>query len=231
MCTHSPKIRKSGLLNQSNGQMLCNESVEMVLPVCERPKWNGNEIETVRITQHRNIFTVKRESMMLKLVLLMLFLSGARGAWAQVGGLTHTGDMTVCLNAIESYGVMPTAGSTYIWSIIPIAGGNGSINNGPAPNNLITIVWTTSGTCTLAVTERNSNGCDAVINSITITVQALPIVPNAVTTVCSGSPTGVALATTSTNGLTITSWDITAVVPAGLTGTATTGTGLARLQQ
>ena len=62
--------------------------------------------------------------------------------------------------------------------------------------------------------------------TVTVTVTTAPVVPNVTASVCSASPTGVTLLTLSTNGLTITSWDITAVVPAGLTGTATTGTGL-----
>jgi len=106
--------------------------------------------------------------------LMMLMLSvSALGAWAQVGVLTKTGDMTVCLNSTESYGVMPTAGSTYTWNISAGTGGAGVIRTGAAPNNLVSINWTNSGTCTLTVTELNSSNCSAVINSISITVLPL----------------------------------------------------------
>jgi hypothetical protein len=46
---------------------------------------------------------------------------------------------------------------------------------------------------------------------------------------CSGQPIAVVLPIASTNGLTIISWDITAVVAPGLTGTPTTGNGILNL--
>jgi hypothetical protein len=124
----------------------------------------------------------------------------ALGAWAQVGGLTKTGNMTVCLNSTEPYGVMPTANSTYNWNIAAGSGGAGIINSGAPPNNLISINWTTIGTCTLQVTERNSNGCEVIINSIEITVSALPLAPVITTpvTYCQNA-TASALTATGTN--------------------------------
>ena len=84
--------------------------------------------------------------------------------------------MTVCLNSTRSYGVMPTAGSNYTWNIIAGTGGAGTINNGVAPNNLISVTWTSSGTCTLEASETNQNNCTEVVASITITVELLPVV-------------------------------------------------------
>ena len=178
-------------------------------------------------TEIINTITMKTHSTIKKLVLtLLLALVLTTISRAQVGTLTNTGNMSVCLNSTESFGVMPIAGSTYTWSIIPGTGGAGTINNGAAPNNLITVNWTATGTCTLQVTETNSSNCSAVINSIVITVNPLPIVSNSTASVCSGSSTGVTLATTSDNSLTVSKWDITASVGAGLTGSATTGNGL-----
>src|ERR1035437_450530 len=113
---------------------------------------------------------MKTKLQFLRWIMMLMLLVGAMGAWAQVGSLTKIGDMTVCLNSIESYGVMPTTGSTYTWSIIAGTGGAGTITNGAVPNNLITVNWTNSGTCTLEVLELNSTGCSSVINSILITV-------------------------------------------------------------
>ncbi len=122
---------------------------------------------------------------------MLLVIVGASGAMAQgPGGLTETGDMTVCLNSNESYGVVPTTGSTYTWNIIAGTGGAGTITIGSAPNNLISVLWTNVGTCTLEVTELNAAGCSAVINSITITVNPIPTVdPIVDQVVCNGENT------------------------------------------
>ena len=151
-------------------------------------------------------------------MLLMLSLS-ALETWAQVGGLTQTGDMTVCLNATEPYGVIATPGSTYTWNILPGTGGAGTKINGGSPNNLISINWTSVGTCTLEVTELNSAGCSAVINSILITVQALNTITLSSTagtdaqTVCiNNAITNITYATTGATGATVTG------LPAGVSG-------------
>ena len=162
------------------------------------------------------------------LMILMLSMS-ALGAWAQVGGLTQTGNMTVCLNSTESYGVMPTVGSTYTWSILAGTGGAGTITNGPVPNNLISINWTNIGTCTLQVTETNSSGCSEIINSILITVSPLPTLtitnPAAVCSPNTVNLTAAAVTTGSTAGLTFTYWtDAAATVPYTSQTAATAGT-------
>jgi hypothetical protein len=159
---------------------------------------------------------MKTKLQFLRWLMMLMLISGALGAWAQVGTLTKTGDMTVCLNSTELYGVMATTGSTYTWSITtPGTGGAGTITNGSAPDNLVTINWTSPGTCTLVVTELNASGCSAVINSILITVVQLPLAPAVTTpvTYCQNA-TAVPLTATGT-GL---SWYTTAT---GGTGSAT----------
>lgn len=88
---------------------------------------------------------------------------------AQVGGLTNTGNMNVCLNSTEPYGVVLTPGSTYTWTITGGTGGAGVITNGGAPNNLISVNWTSPGTCTLQVVETTST-CTGEPVSIQITI-------------------------------------------------------------
>lgn len=177
--------------------------------------------KTINTYSMKGIYLLKR-----LVIMLMAAFALTTYSVAQVGTLTNTGDMQVCLNSTESYGVMPKAGSTYSWSIIAGTGGAGTITNGAAPNNLVTVNWTSAGTCTLQVTETNSYSCAAVINSIVITVNPLPLLSNTTATVCSRGATGISLATTSSNSLPVSKWDITAAVDAGLTGTATTGTGI-----
>jgi len=101
--------------------------------------------------------------------ILLILSSCAIESWAQVGGLNQTGNMTVCLSSTAAYGVIPTAGSSYTWSIIAGSGGAGSIMNGQDPNNLITVNWTATGTCTLQVIE-SSGTCSGIPVNIQVTV-------------------------------------------------------------
>lgn len=112
---------------------------------------------------------MKTKLSFLRLLIMLLLSANALGARAQVGGLTQTGNMTVCLASTESYGVMPTAGSSYTWSIIGGSGGAGSITNGLPPNNLITVNWTSSGTCILEVIETSPT-CAGIPVNIQVTV-------------------------------------------------------------
>lgn len=82
----------------------------------------------------------------------------------------NTGDHVVCVNATEPYGVVLTAGSTYDWSILPGTGGFGVITG--EPSNLINVLWTSTGTCTLQVIETNAAGCEGSPVTIQITVLA-----------------------------------------------------------
>jgi len=104
-------------------------------------------------------------------VLMLSLLS--TGGWAQVGSLTKTGDLTVCLNSTTAFGVVETPGSTYAWSLIPGTGGGGTLLEGTAPNNLISVNWLTAGTCTLQVIETSAT-CTG--QPVTIQVTVLPVI-------------------------------------------------------
>jgi hypothetical protein len=90
-------------------------------------------------------------------------------AYAQ-GPYPGTGDHEVCVNSTEPYGVILTPGSTYDWSILPGTGGGGVITG--EPSNLVSILWTSTGTCTLQVVETNAAGCEGSPVSIQINVLA-----------------------------------------------------------
>ncbi len=78
------------------------------------------------------------------------------------------------------------------------------------------------------ITPKTAAGCEGTPFTITVPVNPQPeIVPSPTASACSGTAINQTLATTGTNGVGITKWDITAnALPAGLTGTATTGTGI-----
>jgi hypothetical protein len=116
--------------------------------------------------------------------MLLLTISGTN-ALAQ-GPYPNTGDHIVCLNATEPYGVVLNAGSTYVWSITPVAGGNGTITAGATPN-LITVNWTTPGTATLKVVETNASGCPGDPVSILVTINPLPTVTVNSSAICAGT--------------------------------------------
>jgi len=163
---------------------------------------------------------MKAKNQILKgLVLMLVLLVGTMGAKAQVGTLTQKGDQTVCLNSNEDYGVQPTAGSSYTWTIIAGTGGAGTITIGASPNNLISINWTSPGTCSLEVTELNATGCSDVINTINITVTPLnTILLSSVSgtdgqTACINNPiTDITYSTTGASGADFTG------LPTGVTG-------------
>lgn len=121
---------------------------------------------------------MKSKNQILKgLALLFVLVMITIGAKAQVGTLTQTGAHTVCLNSNESYGVINNPGSIYTWSIIPASGGSITGNS-----NTISVHWTTVGSYTLQVIERNSLGCDGDPIPIPITVNPLPTATIAGTT-------------------------------------------------
>ena len=158
--------------------------------------------------------------------LLVLLFSGVN-AFAQ-NPYPTTGDHQVCIDATEPYGVELHAGSTYAWSVTPLAGGNGTITAGATPN-LITVNWTTLGTATMQVTETNSFGC--VGDPVTIIVTINPK-PNLVITnplaVCSPGTvniTAAAVTAGSTAGVTLTYWtNAAATIPYTTPTAATQGT-------
>ena len=205
------------------GGSVGEQDVGQLMPLAASvSSFKGNE----RINnQHKKQNNMKSKNQFLKwLALLFVLVASTLGAMAQ-GPYPNQGAHTVCLNSTEPYGVILNPTSGYQWTIVAGTGGAGTITSGATPN-LITVNWTSAGTCTLRVVEQTAAGCYGDPVEIPIIVNPLPIVSDVLATVCSDSPTGVTLVTTSTNGLTIDKWDITAVPAAGLTGTATTGAGL-----
>jgi large repetitive protein len=167
----------------------------------------------------------KNKVKFLRYLFLFLVIASAQGltdAWGQAP-YPLTGNDTVCLNTSHNYGVEPTTGSTYNWSILPGIGGTIALNGG----NTISVLWQTIGDYTLQVEETNQYGCAGLIVNILVHVNDLPVVdPIVPPAICSGAAIGVVLPAISTNGIALTSYDITAVVDPGLTGTATTGNGI-----
>jgi hypothetical protein len=153
---------------------------------------------------------MKPKSILIKLsILLLLFVSG-KNAMAQ-GPYPNTGHHEVCLNATEPYGVPLTAGSSYVWTVTPLAGGNGTITPGATPN-LITVNWTTVGTATMQVIETNSSGCVGDPVTITVNINPLPTVTVNSSTICPGT-----LATITATPGTAGTYSYVWTVPIGVT--------------
>jgi large repetitive protein len=117
-------------------------------------------------------------------VMLLLFFSGT-SVLAQ-GPYPNTGDHQVCLNSTQPYGVVLNAGSTYAWTVTPLAGGNGTITPGATPN-LVTINWTSPGTATLRVIETSAAGCPGDPVTIIVTINPLPTVTVNSSAICAGT--------------------------------------------
>jgi hypothetical protein len=160
---------------------------------------------------------MKTKIQLLRWIMLLLLSANAIGLMAQ-GPYPNVGPQTVCIGTTEPYGVINTTGSSYAWSIIPVAGGDGIIASGQG-TNLITVDWTTAGTCTLQVIETSSSGCIGDPVQILITVNPLNTIAltSAVgtdnQTICINTPlTDITYATTGATGATFTG------LPAGVTG-------------
>jgi large repetitive protein len=174
------------------------------------------KIITVKsITQYQIISYTKTKIMKLQKLLikccmaLLLFFSGTN-AMAQAP-YPKTGDHLVCLNSTEPYGVVLNAGSTYAWSITPLAGGSGTIATGQGTNT-ITVNWTSPGTATLQVIETNATGCSGDPVSIIVTINPLPTVTVNSPAICSGTSATI----TATPGAAGT-YNYVWTVPAGAT--------------
>lgn len=91
-----------------------------------------------------------------------------------------TGDANVCTDTEESYSTPANAGSTYSWTVT-----GGTITSG-STSNAVTIKWTTAGTQTVTVTEKNASGnCQA-----TATLSVLVSVKPSTTNISRISPAG-----------------------------------------
>lgn len=86
--------------------------------------------------------------------------------------LPNSGNHVVCQFSSQPYGVDKVDNNTYEWTIIPIDGGNGIIQDANA--NPISIYWESAGTCTLQLVETNDLGCSITV-SITVTVTPTPV--------------------------------------------------------
>jgi large repetitive protein len=134
--------------------------------------------------------------------------------------------------------VLPTAGTNGLaigsWDITAVVDpgltGTASTGNGVVnPNFIAADVFTniTGGPLDVVYTVTPYTGtCAGDPFTITVTINPEPVVADMTAAVCSNVPIGVVLPTASTNGLAVDSWDITAVVDPGLTGTASTGNGI-----
>ncbi|HNR42504.1 MAG TPA: hypothetical protein PKL65_09745 [Bacteroidales bacterium] len=155
---------------------------------------------------------MKPKTEKLRLMFLILLLVIAGGAWAQ-GPYPNQGAHTVCMGQTEPYGVIQTPGSTYSWEIIPESGGNGTLLT--STTNLISVLWTTAGTCNLQVIETSVDGCAGEPRQILVTVN-----PATTVTPASSSPTlclNTAMADITHTTMGATGIGIPTGLPAGIT--------------
>ena len=156
-----------------SGGIIGDQDIWQLMP---EPALAGSQNENKNFKNiHQNENKMKAKNRILKwLALLFVLFAGTMGAWAQPSGLTQSGDHSVCIGQTKDYGVDPTASTTYLWTITPIAGGNGTFTTGTT-SNLTSIIWTTEGTARLELSETNATGCNITV-SIVVTVNPLPVV-------------------------------------------------------
>ncbi|HZL09207.1 MAG TPA: hypothetical protein VFC65_04360 [Prolixibacteraceae bacterium] len=103
-----------------------------------------------------------------RIALLFVLVVISIGAMAQVGPYPEGAILQmVNFDSNEPYGVINDPSSTYTWTITPIDGGTITGNS-----NTISVHWTSAGTYTVQVIEKNSLLCDG--DPITMTVTVLP---------------------------------------------------------
>ncbi|MEN8249824.1 MAG: PKD-like domain-containing protein, partial [Bacteroidota bacterium] len=127
---------------------------------------------------------------------------------------------------ITSYDVTAVVGGT-LTGVATTAIGTTDINL--IAGDVFTNITNTTDIVTYTVTPYMGS-CVGTSFDIVVTVSPEPLYTgNLNATVCSDGATGVVLPSTDDDGGVITSFDVTAVAGAGLTGTATTGTGISNV--
>ncbi|MBI3138834.1 MAG: hypothetical protein HYZ15_09640 [Sphingobacteriales bacterium] len=188
-------IQKTGNLPDNRQAQLLNWH-RLLLQVLTRVRERGPDPEIAMkqksiLNKHTSLLklykptNMKPPKSLIKMSLWVLLFFCSSRVMAQ-GPYPNTGDHQVCLNATEPYGVVLNAGSSYVWTLTPVAGANGTITPGPTPN-LISVNWTSPGTATLQVVETNASGCVGDPVSILVTVNPLPTVTVNSVAVCAGS--------------------------------------------
>ena len=168
-----------------------------------------------------------------------------------VNGCTNTATKTITVNALPTpsitgsgslcagttgsvYSALDVSGHTYLWAVV-----GGSITAGQNTNS-ITVTWGIAGTGTVDVTETiTATTCSAVATQKSVTINANPGAPNAITysttSICMGSTTtyssttvGGAWTSGTTGVATIDATGVITPVSAGtslITYTVTNGSG------
>ena len=206
---HIPGVENENWLHQNRGRPGPHGSGKLIQPSIY-PLKNYK----IKNTKKQIMKTALKNSRLFLLTLLFLLVAGK--AWSQQP-YPNSGDHTVCVGEVAPYGVINTPGSTYNWSVTPVAGGNGLL--APGNTNLTSVTWNTPGTARLQVIETDAQGCVGTPVQILVTITP----NNTITltsgvgsdaqTICFNSP--IANITYATTGATGASF---AGLPAGVTG-------------
>lgn len=91
-----------------------------------------------------------------------------------------SGDANVCTDTEETYTTPANAGSTYSWTV------TGGVFTSGSTSNTVVVKWTTAGTQTITVTEKNASGNCQATASLSVVVSPKP----STTTITRVSPAG-----------------------------------------